>query len=101
MVEELRKKYPRRKEDVKWPEIHEITKEREEARDDERRIEREKALEIAKQLSPAIERSKFFWPNIQPIVEVATMPIFSIIASHIKEAFICAGSYPAAMLASA
>ena len=62
---------------------------------------REKSLEIAKQLCPAMERSKLVWPEIRPIVEEATMPIFDIIASHIDENYICARSYPAAMLASA
>ena len=70
-------------------------------RESERRLAREKVLKIARLLSPATQRSKSVWPKLHPLVEEATMPTFQIIASHIKENFICAGSYPAAMLASA
>ena len=36
VVNELKKKYPKRKEEVTWPKDEEITKELEEAREDER-----------------------------------------------------------------
>ena len=83
-----------------------MIKEREAKEDQEREIElrqaRDRELAIAEQLSPAVERSKTVWPLIEPLVKevTKTIPNFEIIASYIKDDFICAGSYPAAKLAS-
>ena len=69
-------------------------------REAEMRLAEEEALAVAAQLSPAIKRSKSVWSNLQPLVNEAAMPHLDIIASHIKEIFICAGSYPAPILSS-
>ena len=40
------------------------------------------------------------WPKIRPLVKKAAMSTFDIIALKIKKDFICAGSFPASVLAS-
>ena len=64
-----------------------------------RKVE-EKEAAIASQLSPAVETSITVWPALYPLVKEKTRSSFNIIASHIDGDFICAGSFPAASLAS-
>ena len=61
---------------------------------------KEKEAAIAKQLSPAVESSMTVWPALYPLVKEKTRSSFDIIASYIDKDFICAGSFPAASLAS-
>ena len=63
-----------------------------------RKVE-EKEAAIMNQLSPAVETSMTVWPALYPIVKEATRSSFDI-ASYIDGDFICAGSFPAASLAS-
>ena len=60
----------------------------------------EKASQLAKRFAPSIERSKLVQAEICPLVNGLAIPKFNIIASHINKDFICAGSFPAALLAS-
>ena len=74
-------------------------KEDEERQKEIRRV-KEKELAMAKQLAPVVDLSKLVWPQVEPLFNQVTLPNFEIIASYIKDNFICAGSYPAAKLAS-
>ena len=64
------------------------------------KLAQEKALAIAKHFSPAVELSKSIQPGLKPSVIAAALPNFNIIASHVNKDYICARSYPAAVLAS-
>ena len=65
-----------------------------------RRIE-EKKLALAEKFRPAVEESNIIWPILVPLVTAATSGTFAAIARHIKDDFICAGSYPAYVVATA
>ena len=58
----------------------------------------EKAAAIAQKLSPAVDKSLSVWPILFPFLKEQTKTTFDIIASHVGADYICAGSYPAAML---
>ena len=62
-------------------------------------LSQEKSAAIAKKLSPAVDKSLSVWPILSPFVKEQTKTTFDIIASHVGADYICAGSYPAAMLA--
>ena len=47
-----------------------------------------------------MKRSETVWACISSLVNEATKPHFNSIASYINGSFICAGSFPAAILAS-
>ena len=64
-----------------------------------RKVE-EKEAAIVNQLSPAVESSMTVWPVLYPLVKERTRSSFDIIASYIDGDFSCAGSFPAASLAS-
>ena len=72
------------------------------------KAEQEALIEIAKKeaqdracrFAPSVERSKSVQPNLKPLVSIETMGKFNIVASYVKKDYICAGSYPAAVLAS-
>ena len=64
------------------------------------RLADEIALRKAERFAPAVNRANVLWPVLPPLITIATSTTFNLIASHIKKDFICAGSFPAAILAS-
>ena len=60
----------------------------------------EKEIALAERFAPAVKRSETVWACISSLVKEATKPHFNSIASYINGSFICAGSFPAAILAS-
>ena len=64
------------------------------------RIREEKEQAIAATFTPALDRSKRIWPDLEPLIINATSKYFSAIAQHIKSNFICAGSFPAFVISN-
>lgn len=64
------------------------------------RLADEIALRKVERFAPAVNRANVLWPDLLPLITTATSTTFNLIASHIKKDFICAGSFPAAILAS-
>ena len=60
----------------------------------------EKAAAIASKLSPAVEKLLLVWPILRSLVKEGTRTCFDRIAAHINADYICAGSFPAARLAT-
>ena len=63
-----------------------------------RQIEEDK-LVLAAKFSSALEESKRMWPILKPSVFYASSCCFNAIAHHLQNDFICAGSYPAYVIA--
>ena len=61
------------------------------------RAEREQALQD--RFQNAVEIARNVQTNLEPLVVSASSPCFSAIAAHIQADFICAGSYPAFLIA--
>ena len=59
----------------------------------------ERAAAIAN-MSPAVQKSLQVWPILHPLVKDVTKTCFDRIAAHINADYICAGSFPAASLAT-
>ena len=64
------------------------------------RIREEKKQAIAAKFMPALESSKRIWPNLEPLITIASSTSFSAIAQHIQSNFICAGSFPAFVISN-
>ena len=81
-----------------------IVQEREAREEAQRKAAKKLAEEIQRakceKLAPAVKRSHELWPKLQPPFYSATERYFNIIAEEVDNNFICAGSFPAAILAS-
>lgn len=65
----------------------------------ERRQIEEDKLVLAAKFSSALEESQRIWPILKPSVCYASASCFNAIANHLQNDFICAGSYPAYVIA--
>ena len=66
----------------------------------ERRLVQEKKLAIAAKFCSAQEASKSVWPILEARVIQASSSCLTAISEHLKSDFICAGSYPAFIIAN-
>ena len=65
-----------------------------------RKLVEEKKAAIAAKFEPVIEKSMSIWPIVEPSVVLASSLCFNAIADHLQKDFICAGSYPASIIAT-
>ena len=68
-------------------------------RDEAARELEEKRLIREAKFATAVENSKRIWVLLEPLVIEKSTPHFNDIAARVKGDFICAGSYPAYLLA--
>ena len=59
----------------------------------------ERQLALARMFSHAVRRSRPIWDKMLPHILAATTEQFVAIAAHVNESFVCAGSFPAYIVA--